>query len=505
LHAYTKEASLTTDASIRTDTTMMTMANEGEGNNTTTNNGSLLYSSFSLRPPLPPGSNDGVISASNNNNNNNKNDDDIQIRHKRQKIISKKQQQQQDYCAVKSSFIFRMYVACHILQVKTETRFTAIVLLHRYAQSKNNNKNNNKGGNNNKNEVGDNNNNEYNNDDDNDNDNDKWPWIGAVCLFLACKTEEEPRRLRDVINMARMVLSSSSSSSKDIDNVNNNSKKILCMNLLTPPSLNEEAYWDSKRKAIETESIVLRWLGFDCSVSHPHRAVYWILEKEIEVWQQLLLLSKSESIQTQKTIKEVTTTQTSSLLMDEKDIRLTLPIPAGKQNYDNAAADNNNHGTGNFNDSNDDDSFNNNDNNNDNNNGSTVNIIRDKLLSFSFRRLNDALFYPIALQWGIVEMACAALDLAVHRLEEVENDNTDDEDGTSNDMTTSLIHDNKNSSIKNNGSISNKSFFKKEWWKRYGVSNEIFDGCRNSLKEATSNLENLSTAATTSTASAATT
>ena len=374
----------------------MTVANEGRGNNTTTNNGSLLCSSFSLRPPLPPGNNDGVISASNNNNNNNhnhKNDDDIQIRHKRQKIVSKKKQRHHDIFAIKSSFISRMYIACHILQVKTETRFTAIVLLHRYAQSKNKN---NQGGNNNKNEVGDNNNNEYDN-DDNDNDNDEWPWIGAVCLFLACKTEEEPRRLRDVINMARMVLSSSMSK-KDIDNEHNNSKNVLCMNLTTPPSLNEEAYWDSKRKAIETESIVLRWLGFDCSVSHPHRAVYWILEKEIEVWQQLLLLSKSKSIQNQaqKTAKEVATTQTSSLLLDEKNIRLTHPIPAGKQNYDNAAADNSNHGTDNFNHSNDDESFNINDNNN---NGSTVTILRDKLLLFSFRRLNDALFYPIALQW----------------------------------------------------------------------------------------------------------
>ena len=479
----------------------MTVANEGKGNNTTTNNGSLLCSSFSLRPPLPPGNNDGVISASNNNNHNNhKNDDDIQIRHKRQKIVSKKKQQQHDNFAIKSSFISRMYIACHILQVKTETRFTAIVLLHRYAQSKNKNS---KRGNNNKNEVGDdNNNNEYENDDDND--NDEWPWIGAVCLFLACKTEEEPRRLRDVINMARMVLSSSSMS-KDIDNEHNNSKNVLCMNLTTPPSLNEEAYWDSKRKAIETESIVLRWLGFDCSVSHPHRAVYWILEKEIEVWQQLLLLSKSKSIQNQaqKTAKEVTTTQTSSSLLDEKNIRLTHPIPAGKQNYDNAAAaDNNNHGTDNFNHSNDDESFNINDNNN---NGSTVTILRDKLLLFSFRRLNDALFYPTALQWGIVEMACAALDLAVHRLEEVENGNNDDVDGTSNDTTTLLIHNNKDSSIKNNSSISNKSFFKKEWWKRYGVCNESFDGCRDSLKEATSYLENLSTTTTTSTASIATT
>ena len=31
------------------------------------------------------------------------------------------------------SFLFRMYTACQILQLSTETRYTAIVLLQRYA------------------------------------------------------------------------------------------------------------------------------------------------------------------------------------------------------------------------------------------------------------------------------------------------------------------------------------------------------------------------------------
>ena len=30
-------------------------------------------------------------------------------------------------------------------------------------------------------------------------------WIFSACLFLACKSEEEPRRLRDVINCAHMI------------------------------------------------------------------------------------------------------------------------------------------------------------------------------------------------------------------------------------------------------------------------------------------------------------
>jgi hypothetical protein len=156
------------------------------------------------------------------------------------------------------SFLFRMYTACQILELSTETRYTSIVLLQRYAAARvvHSMKSNLPSS-------------HFNNDDG-------WPWVGAACIFLACKAEEEPRRLRDVINMIHMVLSSPPSSSPD--GRESNTKVVLDV-VNKPPTLNEK-YWESKKRVIENEQIVLRWIGFDCFVSHPHRAVLLILLHE---------------------------------------------------------------------------------------------------------------------------------------------------------------------------------------------------------------------------------
>jgi hypothetical protein len=153
------------------------------------------------------------------------------------------------------SFLFRMYTACQILELTTETRYTAIVLLQRYAAR-----------------IVSSSGKKLSSHFNNDND---LPWIGAACIFLACKAEEESRRLRDVINMTHMVLLSSSSSP---DGRQSNKKVVLDV-VNKPPLLNEK-YWESKKKVIENEQIVLRWIGFDCFVSHPHRAVLLILDEQ---------------------------------------------------------------------------------------------------------------------------------------------------------------------------------------------------------------------------------
>ena len=86
---------------------------------------SRLYSTFSLRPPLPPTSSTfGKPNIPINNGNGNA------------KILSSARQRQSPSPSPSPSFLFRMYVACHVLRVATETRFTALVLLHRYAQAK---------------------------------------------------------------------------------------------------------------------------------------------------------------------------------------------------------------------------------------------------------------------------------------------------------------------------------------------------------------------------------
>eukprot|EP00751_Fragilariopsis_kerguelensis_P027102 CAMPEP_0170868624 /NCGR_PEP_ID=MMETSP0734-20130129/23716_1 /TAXON_ID=186038 /ORGANISM="Fragilariopsis kerguelensis, Strain L26-C5" /LENGTH=421 /DNA_ID=CAMNT_0011246523 /DNA_START=18 /DNA_END=1283 /DNA_ORIENTATION=- len=409
--------------------------NQGEG--------SMLYSAFSLRPPLPNINDYDMTSTTSTTTTTTHQQHSMltttQKISESDNIDNRSQQKrhsrmlQQYFGAIKSSFIFRMYFACHILRVTTETRFTAVVLLHRFIQAKNkarfqpdyddgeeeNNNNNEDGG--------------------------DLSWIGAVCLFLACKTEEEPRRLRDVINMARMVLSE------------NSDDDMLTLNLSQPPSLNEEAYWDSKKKAIETEQMVLRWLGFDCSVSHPHRAVYWILENEIEVWRL--------SIQTKETKQTTSNICKPKILLNENNLRVPIPIPKKKRKYDNATHVDK-HGE----------------------------TIQDKFLSSAFQRLNDTLFYPTALKWDVVELACAALDLAADELEEDDEDDDAIYDDT-------LVIRNKKTDDNNNGRIGSKSIFKKGWWKRYEVSNEAFNGCKNSLMEATSYLKTV----TTSTITASTT
>lgn len=139
----------------------------------------------------------------------------------------------------------RLYLAANILQFDVEPRFSALVFLHRYATA-----------------IGEEELAQYKTISD-------WKWVGAACLFLACKADEEPRRLRDVINLAEMLFLN-----EDMEN-----------NWITmsknPPGLNDR-YWEAKKKVVETEQMVLRWIMFNISVAHPHRAVVLLLEKETQ-------------------------------------------------------------------------------------------------------------------------------------------------------------------------------------------------------------------------------
>jgi hypothetical protein len=272
-------------------------------------------------------------------------------------------------------FLYRMYVACDALQLSTETRFTAMVLLHRYASAIENAVFNERGN------------------DGNDHVTPEppahttllpcdvdWPWVGGACIFLACKTEEEPRRLRDIINMIRMVLSSISSISKGEKgnsgeehvahdtSQNQRTRPTMLPMTTTPPMLNDE-YWQSKQRVIESEQAVLRWLGFDCFVSHPHRAILLVMDQWTE--------------------KEG---------------------------------------------------------------------VRDKLLPCAFRYLNNAVFYRKSLVFQVMELACAAILVA---MEETKND----------------------------GSESNELPLNTCWWKQYGVSDNSLKDCRDGLLRAKKFLE----------------
>lgn len=117
--------------------------------------------------------------------------------------------------------LHQMLKSSRILKLSVETTFSAAILLHRYIITVETN----------------------------------LPidtWIITVCLLLASKREEEPRRLRDFINCSYL------------------------MQNRPLPDLND-AYWEDKKHIVRTEQIVLRWLDFDLMVSRPHRAVVALL------------------------------------------------------------------------------------------------------------------------------------------------------------------------------------------------------------------------------------
>jgi hypothetical protein len=229
-----------------------------------------------------------------------------------------------------------LFVACHVLRLSVATRFTCCILLHRYYIAC-----------------------------PIDQRTDAVSWVLAACLFLACKTEEEPRRLRDVINCANMIQwedideESSSGGSKEVtrkrprssDRAIGDDKSDHVQATTTdtatgtcaiiqwdpqPPSL-DETYWEGKETIVQTEQNVLRWLAFDTTVSHPHRAVLVILQQ-----QQIFTELAPET--------------------------------------------------------------------------------RAVLTSKAWRRLNDALFYVAALQHGILELAAASIYLALAEFDKETND-----------------------------------------------------------------------------------
>lgn len=141
-----------------------------------------------------------------------------------------------------------MFIAAHILRLGTETRFSALLLLRRYVDAV------------------------FSQTGEANVTQCPMKWVAAACLFLATKGEEEPRRLRDVINLAHMVLDEGIG---DNSTASPPSGLTIFVNM-EPPNLNDK-YWESKKTIVETEQLVLRWLGFDAFVPHPHRAVTLLL------------------------------------------------------------------------------------------------------------------------------------------------------------------------------------------------------------------------------------
>eukprot|EP00977_Amphora_coffeiformis_P007811 scaffold1717_cov169-Amphora_coffeaeformis.AAC.6 len=189
-----------------------------------------------------------------------------------------------------------LLVCCQVLQLSMETTFTAACLLHRYV-------------------ILDTTSyyiaTETSQDIDESSTTDDgscWPWTTACIIFIACKTEEEHRRLRDLINLARMLSFSPSSFNSNTTNTNNKnephpaaSQPITTTTTAAittpkednhhceppplislfwkndPPKLDDD-YWNDKERIVKAEQTVLRQLAFDVHVAHPHRLVVLLVE-----------------------------------------------------------------------------------------------------------------------------------------------------------------------------------------------------------------------------------
>ncbi|KAL7532849.1 hypothetical protein ACHAXR_006093 [Thalassiosira sp. AJA248-18] len=186
------------------------------------------------------------------------------------------------------NLLCRMYAASQTMELGSESRFTGLVLFHRYArhfycmvqhqQRQQHSK-------------------EGQSTEELKQLNSHLGSVAAACLFLGAKMEEEPRRIRDVINLSHVLNFSAWDENNSIidssldaqeQHQNNvecsleerNPSSIPTITIIEaphPPPL-DESYWTSKEQMVSTEQHVLRMIRFDTTVCHPHRCVLTIME-----------------------------------------------------------------------------------------------------------------------------------------------------------------------------------------------------------------------------------
>lgn len=160
---------------------------------------------------------------------------------------------------------YKITIASRALQLSTETRFSALVLFHRFLCRT----------------VADNGRSDvllvqeqfsyFNR-------------ASMACIFLACKLCDEPRRIRDIINLGHVINFSHQSNTTEKQNsssLTNDGAPLAPFQFnesQAPPEL-DVRYWEQKDDLVSLEQDILRLLNFDTKVCHPHRAVIALMTK----------------------------------------------------------------------------------------------------------------------------------------------------------------------------------------------------------------------------------
>ena len=191
-----------------------------------------------------------------------------------------------DYVAIEPSIQYllcRMYLASQMMEVGSEARFTSIILFRRYVcrfhklvhenwlQTQQQ---------------------QQQQQDQPTNQELKQikrhlAVVAAACLFLGCKAEEDPRRIRDVINLKSVLdfehVGDESSTPSTVaepsllEQSSTRTEPLVIIESMHPPPLDDN-YWSDKDKMVSIEQQLLRMLQFDTLVSNPYRSVLVIMQ-----------------------------------------------------------------------------------------------------------------------------------------------------------------------------------------------------------------------------------
>ena len=176
-----------------------------------------------------------------------------------------------EYEAITKHLLCRMFMSSQMMELGSESRFTSLIVFHRYVRHFYKLVNEQK-----QTKIGvHRGQHEENSAEEMRHIIQHLGQVAAACLFLGCKMSEEPRRIRDVINLSTVL--GFSEVSDFIDTDKDNHEIIQVIESAEPPPLDNK-YWSTKEDIVSTEQQVLRMLQFDALVCHPYRCVLIVMD-----------------------------------------------------------------------------------------------------------------------------------------------------------------------------------------------------------------------------------